>query len=120
VVGLDRGRGSLEGNGLDHVGVECALEEELGVAKLLSLDLKDLDKGVANDLSLLFGVGNALELAQEELAGIDDGEVDVELLLELVESLVGLVQAEESVVDEDGMESAGKRQRRVNKNIPYT
>lgn len=67
VVGFDGGAGPLERDGLDDIGVEGALQQELdgavarGCRLLVQLEgfgLKHLDKSVADDLSLLLGVGD--------------------------------------------------------------
>src|ERR1700709_2234787 len=51
VVGLDR-RGMVGAAGLDHVGVERALDEEVDALELLRLLLEDADELAADDLAL--------------------------------------------------------------------
>ena len=80
--------------------------EEVDLALLLALDLgdgafEDLDELVADDLALTLGVGDALELAQEDLGGVDDAEVDLELAAEHLLHLGAFVEAQQAVVDED-------------------
>src|SRR5919197_1223219 len=53
--GLDRGRARAAAR-LDHVGVERALHEELGVAELRRLLLEDANELGADDLALLLRV----------------------------------------------------------------
>ena len=117
VVGLDGRRRSLEADRLDDVRVQGALQEPLDLATLAagSLDLalnlgrlllKHLDKSVADDLALLLGVGDAGELAEEEVGRVDNGQVDAEVLAEHLVDLLGFVHAEDAVVDHDGVEAA--------------
>ena len=71
VVRLDRDAGAAGGaDQLDDVGVERALREEFDAADLLRLGVEHVDKGGADDLALLLGVGDAGELAEKQLAGI--------------------------------------------------
>ena len=90
VVGLDGGRRAFEGNGLDHIRVQCSLKEPLNLAgigcvlsRLLNPDgllLENVDEGIANELALLLGVLDALEASEELLRRIYDREVDTEML----------------------------------------
>ena len=110
VVGLDGLGWALEGDGLDDVWVQGTLEEELDLLAVLGGDagglaLEDVDEGVADDLALLLWVGDALEVAEELGAGVDDGEVDAEAVGEDLLDVGGLVESEDTVVDEDGVES---------------
>ena len=60
VVALDRHRRSAgERDALDHVGIERALRKEIGAAHLLRLGLEHVDEGLADELALGFGVGDA-------------------------------------------------------------
>ena len=86
VVGLYGLAGTAERDALDDVRVERALEKPFYWACLLgafrcSRDrggcfLEHVDKVLADDLALLFGVCDALKGCEEPLAGVDDGEVD--------------------------------------------
>ena len=61
---LDRRRRPLERDRFDHVRVERALHQELGVPPIfLRLLLEHRDELAADDLALLLGVGDARELA---------------------------------------------------------
>ncbi len=79
VVGLDVG-GARAAAGLDDVGVERALDEELDLLALLGRladdlglgGLEDPDELAADDLALLLGVGDAGERVEEALGGVDD------------------------------------------------
>ena len=62
---------------------------------------EDADEFGADDLALLLGVGDAGELAEEAVGGVDVDEVGAELLAEDADDLLGLALAEEAVVDVD-------------------
>jgi hypothetical protein len=58
VVALDDvGLAGLAAGRLDHVRVDGALRQPLGVAQLVRLLVEDLDEQVADDLALGFRVG---------------------------------------------------------------
>ena len=116
VVRLDGLGRALEGERLDDVWVQGALEEPFNLAcvgrvvgcfgNLLCFLLEDLDESVADDFALLLRVvGDALEAAEEEIGGVDDGQIDTQALLERLLDLLGLVQAQHTVVDHDGVEA---------------
>jgi 3-deoxy-D-manno-octulosonate 8-phosphate phosphatase KdsC-like HAD superfamily phosphatase len=116
VVSLDGSRRALERDRLDNIRVQSTLKEPLNLSTLsssilellvqtLGLLLEHLNEGVSDDLALLLGIGDALELAEEELGSVDDGEVDAEVLAEHLVDLLGLVETEDSIVDHDGVES---------------
>ena len=133
MVALDVG-GALAAAGLDDVGVERALHEELdrrafGVGDDLALgSLEHPDELAADDLALLLGVGDVGEEAEEPLLGVDDLEVDAGGLDEVALDLLGLALAQQAVVDEHagqlvadrsldqgcgdgGVDAAGQRRR---------
>ena len=67
VVALDRHRRAAgEADALDHVGIERALGEEIGAADLLRLGLEHVDEGLADELALGLGVGDAGKAAEEQ------------------------------------------------------
>ena len=72
---------------------------------LFSLFFEDIDEGVADKLPLLLRVCDALETVEEPLRGIDDSQVDTEVLSESFAHGFGFVQAQAAVVHEDGVES---------------
>jgi len=124
VVRLDGRRRALEADRLDDVRVQGALEEPLDLAALgarlldVALELgrlllEHLDERVADDLALGLGVLDALELAEEELGRVDDRQVDAEVLAEHLVDLLGLVQAQDAVVDHDGVETARREERQL-------
>ena len=105
VVRLDERRHAvLAAARLDHVRVERALDEEADVAELPRLLLEDADELLADDLPLLLGVGHAGEPREEALLRLHVDERDVEVAAEGLDHLLGLVLAQQAVVDEDARE----------------
>ena len=110
VVRLDRHRGAAgEGDALDHVGIERALRQEIGAADLLGLRIEHVDEQPADGLALLFGIGDALELAEEKLRCINMHQRDVVVMPEQVDHGLGLVEAQQAVIDEDAGELVADR-----------
>ena len=62
---------------------------------------EDGDELVADDLALLLGIGDARQLAEEALAGIDGVDVEAELVAQVLLHVDELVLAQHAVVDED-------------------
>ena len=78
VVALDRhARPAGEADALDHVRIERALGEEIGAADLARLVLEHVDEGLADELALGLGVGDAGEPAEEILARVHVDQRDV-------------------------------------------
>ena len=63
-----------------------------------------IDEGVPDDAPLLLRVLDAGEAREEEVGRVDDGEVDAEVAVERLVDLLGFVEAEDAVVDHDGVE----------------
>ena len=65
-----------------------------------------IDEGVPDDAPLLLRVLDSCEVRKEEVTGrlVDDGEVDAEVAVERLMDLLGFVEAEDAVVDHDGVE----------------
>ena len=101
VVRLDLRGDALGAAGLDHVRVERALDEEARLAQLLGLLFEDADELLADDPALLLRLGHALEPREEAVGRVDVDERDVEVALERLDHLRGLVLAQQAVVDED-------------------
>ena len=100
VVGLDlRGDADLAAR-LDHVRVERPLDEEADVPEPAGLVLEDPDELLADDPPLLLGLRDPGEPGEEALACVDMDERDVEVRPERLDDLLGLVLAQEAVVDE--------------------
>ena len=79
VVGLDLRRGTDLSAGLDHVGVERALDEIADVAELRRLVLEDADELLADDRPLLLGIAHPREPGEEPLARVHMDERHVEV-----------------------------------------
>ena len=91
----------LDAVGLKDVGVDGALTEELDAVQFAGFFLKYADEFRADDLALLFGVGDARQLVEEAVYRVDIDEVRVHLVAEHLDDLLGLTLAEQSVVDVD-------------------
>jgi len=109
VVALDDRARALEGDALDHVGVERALHQEAGALDLLGLLLEDLDEDAADDLALLLRVGDPAQLAEEAGAGVDVDEAQGEVIAEHAHHRLRFAGAEQAVVDEDAGEALVER-----------
>ena len=71
VVALDGDRWSAgEADTLDHIGIQRALRQEIGAADLLGLALEHIDEGLADELALGLGVGDAGKAVEEQRRGI--------------------------------------------------
>ena len=74
VVRFDRHRRAAgERHAFDHVGVERALGEEIGAAKLFGFLLEDFDEKPADRLALFLGVGFAFERVDEPVLRVRRG-----------------------------------------------
>ena len=107
MVALDLHRHALAGLGVDvgasalnHIGIERALGEVIKGPKPLALLFKHANEFGADDAALLLRVGNASELVDEALTGIDVLHIDVEALVEELDQKLGLAFAHEALVDE--------------------
>jgi len=125
VVRLDGRARALEADRLDDVRVQRSLQQPLDLALGLSallrelllrrsldlgrLGLEHLDEGVSDDLPLSLRVLDARQSAQEQVRGVDDGEVHAELGREHLVHLLALVLSEHTVVNHDRVESGVRR-----------
>ena len=95
--------------GLDDVGIDRALAEELDASELLGLLLEHADELAADALALQLRIGDALRLLQEARLGVDLDEVDAELALEDLLDLLRLVEAHAAVIDKHAGEVLADR-----------
>ena len=109
VVRLDRRGDALGAARLDHVGVERSLHEPADVAEPPRLLLEDADELAADDLALLLRLLDSVEQLEEPVLSLHVDERDVEVLAERLDHLLGLVLAQQSVVDEDARELLADR-----------
>ena len=65
------------------------------------LALEDVDEAVSDACAFFLRVGDALEVAQEIVHGIDDAQVEIEMALEGFLDQVTFALAQQAVVDED-------------------
>ena len=100
---LDRGLG-LGGLGLDDVGVERALGQEVDLSKLAGLLLEDPDELVADDAPLLLRILHALEPAEESVSGVEHHQLHAQVLFERCAQQLRLALAHQAVVDVDAGE----------------
>ena len=91
----------LHGAALQDVGVDRSLGEEVDALLLPGLLLEDADELRSDDLPLLLGLRDALQLGEEAVDGVDVDEVGVHLVAEDLHHLLGLPLPEETVVDMD-------------------
>jgi len=110
VVGLDSLRGTLEGDTLDDIGVEGTLQEPLDLTGTLGLNssglsLEHIDELATNELALLLGVILTLKTSEELLTGINDSQVNTQLLLQHILDESALVQTHATVVNKDSVET---------------
>ena len=109
MVRLDRRGDSLGPTGLDDVAVQRPLHEPLDVAEPPCLLLEDADELAADDLALLLRVLDAGEELEEPVLRLHVDERHVEVLAERLHHLLGLVLAQEPVVDEHTRELVADR-----------
>ena len=103
MVALD-GRRTFAAAAFDHVGIQRALHEELRVFDAAGVALEHSHERLTDHLAFAFGVGDALQLVEELVAGIHVDELDAEVALERLHHLVALVLAHETRVDVDARE----------------
>ncbi len=102
VMGFDHmGLARLGAGRLDHVGVDGALGQEGDRIQLARLLLEDVDKQVADDLAFLFRIGRPFEGLEKTLLRIDADHLDTHMLREGSHHLIALVQAQQTIIDED-------------------
>src|ERR1051326_7310769 len=98
---LDDGPRTLDRDGLDHVGIERALHEELDVRNALRFFFEDGDELVADALALHLRLFDAGESFVEALARVDGDDVHAESFGQTRDHLDRLVFSQHAVVDED-------------------
>ena len=111
VVRLDLRRDAvLAAARLDHVGVERPLHEEADVAQPPRLLLEDADELLADDLPLApRDPRRPSSRERNRSCACDVDERDVEVPGERLDHLLGLVLAQQAVVDEDARELVADR-----------
>ena len=109
VVGLDGGRGAAHRDRFNHVGVERALHQELHLAQLVGLLLKDADEEVADAPALFFRVLDAAQLLQEGGGGIHAHHCQTQAFAHQRERGGELIAAQQAVVHKDAGQALPQR-----------
>src|SRR3954468_11600159 len=105
MVSLNHGCGiASDGYRLDHVGIQRALGQELGLADATCRRFENIDKRFADDFSLTFRVGHSLEFANKKLCGIFVVELNLEMLPKHVPHHLSFASAKDAIVDENAGE----------------
>jgi len=104
VVALDHGCRAVGTTALDHVGIQRALHEILGVGHATGVLLEDTHEQLADDLALGLGFGHAGEPVEELLARIHVDEFDPHVATEGLDHLIALAFAHEPGVDVNARE----------------
>ena len=105
VVALDGDRGAPDGRGaFDDVGVQGPLCQEFHGSKPACLGGKNVDKGFADDLAFFFGVGDALQVVEKQVLGMDHMQIQAERRAEGFLDLPGFVVAEQAVIHENAVQ----------------
>ncbi len=105
MVGLDRHAGSTKRtDALDHIGIECALGEEIGAADLAGLLLEDIDEELADGLALGFRVRHAVERAEKGFARIHMHQRDVVIAAEERDDFLAFMGTHQAMIDIDTSE----------------
>ena len=102
MVALDRLDGL--GAGLDNVGVNGALGQEVDTFQLSGLLLEHADELGTDDLAFALRIGHAGQLVQETVHGVHIDEVGVHLIPEYLDNLLRLALAQQAVVHMDAGE----------------
>ena len=90
----------VPGARFDHVGINGALRQEVHLADLLGLFLKNPDELLPDDLPLMLGLVHPGQLQQKPALGIHPDKVQVPFGKSLL-YLVPLVLSHKPVIDED-------------------
>ncbi len=106
-MGLDGGGRAFDGNGFDHVRIQGSLHQEANFAvrfpglKLAGGLFEYGDEFPADPFALFFRVGNAFQLCEEAVGGIDADDMKAEAFAIHGERVFKFVFAKQARVDED-------------------
>ena len=102
MVGLD-GHGSTAGEAhtFNPIGIECALRQELCATGLVGFLFEHVDKKPPNNFTLGFGIAFTLQRVDEKVGGINVNKLDVVMLFEHVNNIIGLVHPHQSMIHQD-------------------
>ena len=106
---LDGRRRSLEGNTLDHIGVERPLGQVPGIGKPCSFSFENLDEEVPYYLSLLLRIGHTLQSIEELIGRIHVDEIQPHVVAEDPSNALCLSLAKETVIHKDAVQLRSDR-----------
>ncbi len=88
----------------DDIGVQGALGQERSTFDVGRGGLEDFDEAVADAAALFLRISDAGKISEELAAGIDDAEVDLEMVAESGLDQVALAGAEQAGIDKDAVQ----------------
>src|SRR5574341_1182096 len=100
-MALDDCRWASDGLRFDHVRIQSSLHQKIHLTQLFSLFLKDLNELVSDDLSLLFGVGDASKGGQKSFSHSHPFDIQLTVIGEGFEDFLKLIFAEQAIVNKD-------------------
>ena len=96
---LDHARFAIDAATFDHVGIQRALHEELGIRDATRVFLEDPHEELTDCLALGLRLGHTPKHIDEAATGIDVDEFDPHVALEGLDDLLTFVLAHETRVD---------------------
>src|SRR3569833_1002966 len=85
--------------GLDYVRIDRTLSEEVDTCQLMCLFIEHLDKGTANDFSLLLRISHTGQSRQESLLRIHADDMDAQVPGERVHDQIAFTETQQASVD---------------------
>ena len=101
VMTLDDRGGAVSATTLDHVGVQRALHQVLGIAEATGVLLEDAHEQLADDLALCLRFDHPGQLLEVARTGRHMDQLDAHVALERLDHLIALVQPHQTGVDVD-------------------
>ena len=109
VMALDHGGRAVAAAGLDEVGIQRALDEELGLGQAAGVLLEDADELVADRLALLLRLDDAVQPVEEPVGGVDVDQLDTHVPAERLGHLGALAETHQPGVDVDARQAVADR-----------
>ena len=104
VVALDDGTRPLGRRGLDDVGVQRALGQEIHMRNLFGFLIENLNEGMADDLTLLLRIIHTLQAGKETFGSVHDSKIEIQVVTEKMADLLDFVLTQQAVVHEDAVQ----------------